>query len=146
MRKKSSLFTAAQFTPTQWDTADDKVKFAEQFVYFVEHDFQEGHFPKWFYTQLSMTFGHIAHYNQHGFYAEFFNDIKGKIAFLQQTLEAHGFGDPAYTYSDVEKALAAWVRERDLLAKYCQTARILREKEEREQLAILKAKYEPKGV
>ena len=32
-----------------------------------------------------MTFGHIAHYNQSGFYSEFFESTMDKVRFLEQT-------------------------------------------------------------
>lgn len=105
-------FTAAQFTPTQHSTAVDKARFANHFVKFWESDFAWPCFPKWFYTRLSMTFGHIAHYNQHGFYDEFFTSNLGRWNFLQITERGGGYGDPAFTYSDVERALKAWLEAR----------------------------------
>lgn len=138
-------FTASQFTPTKFDTAEDKAKFANQFVRFVESGFKWTIFPKWFYTRLSMTFGHIANFNQQGFYATWFGSTESKLAFLRQTLSGGQYGDPAYTYSDVEKALAAWVRERDFLTQYQLRSALDIERFERGELARLKAKY-PEAV
>ena len=105
------LFTAEQFTPTKFDTAEDKAKFANHFVRFVESDFKSTLFPKWFYTRLSMTFGHIAHYNQSGFYSEFFESTMDKVRFLEQTRLAGCYGSPEHTYCDVERVIVKWVRD-----------------------------------
>src|SRR3990167_862659 len=60
------------YTATEFDTAADKEKFELQFKRFVMSDFAENKFPNWFYKSLSMTFGHIAHYNKAGFYSTFY--------------------------------------------------------------------------
>lgn len=103
------LFTASQFVGTQFDTSEDKAKFANQFLRFVSAGFRRTLFPQWFYRRLSMTFGHIAHYNQAGFYENFFTTPKGKVEFIAICLNGGGYGDPAYTYSDVEKELKKWL-------------------------------------
>lgn len=113
-------FQASQFTPTQWDTAQNKVWFARQFMRFVQSDFAERHFTDRFYRRLSNTFGHIAHYDRRGFWCEFFTTTADKVQFLEQTLAYPCYGDPAWTYSDVEKALRAWLRASDILAQYQQ--------------------------
>lgn len=103
------VFTADQFTPTEWSTAEDKAKFANQFVVFVESGFARDKFPKWFYTRLSMTFGNIAHYNQEGFYATWFMDTDSKMEFLQNVIAYPCYGSSSFTYSDVEIALQNWL-------------------------------------
>lgn len=135
------LFTGAQFSPTKWDTAEQKAKFANQFVRFVESDFKESLFPKWFYNRLSMTFGHIAHYDQAGFYGAQFSTLRKQLAFLDQTVNGGGYGDPAYTYSDVERALAAWVIKSGIAAKIEAKLGQAIEAAERNQLARLQVKY-----
>ncbi len=112
------LFTASQFTPTKFDTAEDKAKFANHFVRFVESDFRSTLFPKWFYTRLSMTFGHIAHYNQSGFYSEFFESTMDKVRFLEQTRLAGCYGSPEHTYCDVERVIVKWVRDSGIESLY----------------------------
>ena len=130
------------FTATQWDTAEDKADFVNHFILFVRSDFSEAYFTKKFYTRLSMTFGHIAHYNQAGFYGTFFDSTEGKLAFLKRTATYHCCGDRKFTYSDVEKYLRKWVVEQGLVRKY--ETRLAKETEadERALLAKLKAKYE----
>ena len=104
------IFSASQFTPTQWDTAEDKAKFANHLVRFIESGFKQPLFYKWFYRRLSMTFGHIAHYNSYHFYTVFFQSPEGKRNFLNSLLTGGGYGDPAFTYSDVEKVIKEYVR------------------------------------
>ena len=80
------LFNPNQFTPTQWETAEQKAKFANQFVSFTESDFSITKFPNWFYQRLSNCFGNIARTNQIGFYSTYFESVTGKINFIQNCL------------------------------------------------------------
>ena len=138
---KKTRFTAEQFRPTQWDTAEEKARFANAFVRFVESDFKATLFPKTFYRRLSMTFGHIAHYDQGGFYATFFTTALGKVRFLEQCVTWDCCGDPAYTYSDVETALRAWIKAEGLVETYQAKLCAAVEASERAQLARLVQKY-----
>lgn len=136
-------FTADRFTPTKWDSADTKAAFARQFIKFVQADFAKNKFPKTFYQRLSMTFGHIAHYNQGGFFETFFTTTGGKVRFLRMTLAHPCYGDASWTYSDVERALQTWLRENDILSQYEQRLAEEIEAEERAALARLRGKYQP---
>ncbi len=146
MFETSNDFTADQFTATQWEGADQKAKFARQFIAFVESDFAKDKFPVWFYRRLSMTFGHIAHFNQHGFFETFFTSTEDKVKFLRQTVRHTCYGDPAWTYSDVEKALKKWVMENAVLFKHENRLADEHEAAERAELARLKGKYATKGA
>lgn len=128
-------------TATKWDTGENKEKFIRQFKAFVLSGFKPEKFTKAFYMRLSLTFGHIAHYNQAGFYRVFFSTTAGKIDFVRQSLEYTCVGDPAFTYSDVERILQTWLREQGILEKL--TAELAAEVETREraELARLQAKY-----
>jgi len=142
-----TLFTASQFTPTAYDSAEQKAKFATQFVRFVEADFKRTLFPKWFYKALSCTFGHIAHYDQNGFYHTWFRDTRAKLAFLDRTLEFPRYGDPKFTYSDVETVLARWVAESKKADYYRGRLASETEAAERAELARLTFKYQnPDGT
>lgn len=112
------MFTADQFKPTKFDTADDKLWFAKQFVKFVKSGFEHRHFTDRFYRRLSNTFGHIAHYDRGGFWQTFFDSTEGKVRFLEITLRHPCYGDPAWTYSDVERELKRWLAVEGTLAKY----------------------------
>jgi hypothetical protein len=105
-----SYFRPEYFTPTEWSTREDKAKFAIQFVKFVGGGYKFSNFPKWFYTRLSLTFGHIAHYNQAGFYETFFTTDEGKQRFWEITMNFPCYGNPAVSYSDVEKLLQEWFK------------------------------------
>jgi len=134
-------FDPTQFTPTQWDTAKDKAAFANRFVRFVESDFAAKPFTEKFYRRLSNTFGHIAHYNRGGFWSEFFTTTADKVRFLEQTLQHPCYGDPAWTYNDVERVWQAGLRADETLERYRQRLAEETEAGERAELARLQAKY-----
>lgn len=142
MPKAKALFTASQFTPTEWSSAEEKAKFANHFVRLVESGFKETMFQKWFYTRMSKCFGHIAHYNQGGFYNVWFTNTENQLAFLKHCLQGGGYGSPEFTYSDVERSLKTWIREMELILKMETQISKASESSERAQLAALKAKYE----
>ncbi|MDE1905128.1 MAG: hypothetical protein KGH75_01575 [Rhodospirillales bacterium] len=135
-------FTAAEFTPTQWDTAEAKADFANRLCKFIAADFKQTLFTKSVYRRLSNAFGHIAHYDLHGFYGTFFESSAGKIEFLDQTLHHRCYGDPSYTFSDVERAIIARLRKTGLLEAYRALRAAEIERSERATLARLKAQYE----
>ena len=139
-------FTAKEFMTTKWDDGQTKANFGRQFIKFVESDFDQRLFSQAFYRRLSMTFGHIAHFNRQGFFETFFTTTADKVRFLRMTLAHPCFGDPAFTYSDVERALQSWLLERGIVAKCEQRLADETEVGERSELARLKAKYERKPV
>ena len=134
-------FTADQFTPTRWDSAEEKARFARQFIRFVKSDFAERDFSNAFYRRLALSFGHIAHFNRQGFYQEFFTATRGKVRFLRMTLAHSGWGDPGFTYSDVERALQSWLHQNGVLGRYERRLAAEQEAAERAELARLQAKY-----
>jgi hypothetical protein len=135
------IFCASQFTPTQWNTAQEKATFAKQFVRFIQSDFAAKHFTDKFYRRLSNTFGHIANYNRGGFWDTFFTSTADKMLFLEQTLQHPCYGDPAWTYSDVERSLQAWLQGDNTLNRYRQRFAEETETMERAELARLQKKY-----
>jgi len=137
IRNDSVTFTASQFTPTQWDNADDKAWFANQFVRFVESGFEQKHFSDRFYRRLSNTFGHIAHYNRLGFWETFFTTTEDKLRFLEITLNHPCYGDPEWTYSDVERALKSWLTDEGTVEAFRQN-----EASERAQYERLRVKFQ----
>jgi hypothetical protein len=134
-------FTAKKFTPTKWERVERKVSFARQFIRFVESDFSKRQFPHAFYVRLALTFGHIAHYNQGGFFDHFFSSTEGKVRFLQQTLQHPCCGDPTFTYCDVERAVQSWLHQNGILEKYEHRLEKEMVQAERNELARLQAKY-----
>ena len=99
------------YTPTEHSSANAKERFAKKFKRFVETGYKWTQFPKWFYIRLSMTFGHIAHYDRQGFFATWFQSKKDIKIWEKRIMYWKAFGDPAYTYSDVERDLSKWLGE-----------------------------------
>jgi hypothetical protein len=145
MSKSKPVFTAEDFTATKFQTAQDKADFANQFVKFVESDYSKSEFPKWFYTRLSNTFGHIAHYNHDVFYAEFFGSLEGRCRFARITEIHKVYGDAVWTFSDAELAIQEWAKEYGMVSRADAEFNKATEIRERYLLAQLKAKYEPKN-
>ncbi len=136
-------FVAADFVPTQWDTAEQKAKFANALLAFIAQDFPRSKFHESFYRRLSNTFGHIACYNRDGFCERFFLTAGDKLAFLDQCVTWPCHGDPAYTYSDVERAVAARLRKSQIVAILSSQIAVERRRRELALLSELKARYEP---
>jgi len=96
-----------------------------------------------------MMFGHIAHYDRGGFYAEWFEDLAARIRWLEYIGRGGmfgemgwGMGSAAHTYSDVEQAISEWLRAHPVKLATMQAERALQHEEaERQQLARLQAKY-----
>jgi hypothetical protein len=106
------------FIPTQWSTSADKKRFAQAFIRLVEGDFKLTLFPKWFYQRLSNCFSNIAHYNQGGFYDAQFCDAAHQSRFISNCLNHPCYGDPRFTYSDVERFLQTWIQDNGILDRY----------------------------
>jgi hypothetical protein len=126
---------------TSWEPAKRKAQFAKQFIRFVLSDFAHSQFTKAFYRRLAMTFGHIAHYDCYGFFDTFFTTTADKLRFLRHTMQWPCYGDPGFTYSDVERALQSWLLHSGVLAKYEQRVAQETEAAEKQELARLQAKY-----
>jgi hypothetical protein len=142
MFDKITDFTADKFSPTTWEPAKKKAQFAKQLIRFIEADFPRRQFTQALYHRLALTFGHIAHVNRHLLYDAFFTTTEGKVRFLCQIRQWPCYGDPAFTYSDVERALQSWLLQSDILARYEERLAQDAEAAERAELARLKAKYE----
>ncbi len=115
MPTNNGLFRAQEFTPTKFRSADEKAHFANHFFRFVTSNFTETLFTQKFYERLSTTFGHIAHYSKTGFYDEFFRNAKDQLRFLDQVVKWPCYGDPAFTFSDVEGAIQKEVARQHLV-------------------------------
>ncbi|MEO6966691.1 MAG: hypothetical protein ABI076_12485 [Acidobacteriaceae bacterium] len=111
-------FTPDQFTATRFDSAEVKAAFGNHFLHFAHSDFKRSLFTKSFYNRLSMCFSHIANYNLEGFYGVWFADDESRLNFLHHTLRFPCYGDPAYTYSDVEREIQCHIRTTSLVRQY----------------------------
>ncbi|HUZ96746.1 MAG TPA: hypothetical protein VMU57_17725 [Edaphobacter sp.] len=130
-----------QFTATQFDSAEVKAAFGNHFLHFVHSEFNRSLFRKPFYNRLSMCFSHIAHYDLAGFYDVWFADDESRLNFLHHTLRFPCYGDPAYTYSDVEREIQRHILTTSLVRQYeLRVAAAVRSREIT-QMERLQAKY-----
>ena len=134
-------FEPDHFTATQWSTAEDKAKFANALMKFIAHEFPRQSFSKTLYQRLSNTFGHIAHTNQDGYYSAFFERDADKVVFLDQTLRWPCYGDPTYTFCDVERAVQRRLRAANVIEVFRMREADATRKRELDILARLQAKY-----
>jgi hypothetical protein len=115
LKGNPGTFQASNFTATQWNTAEDKARMADKLTKFILNGFQQGSFTKEMYKRLSTMFGHIAEYNIHGFYTVWFDDDAACLKWAENAMRGGvlGFvvGDPAWTWSDVERALQKWLSD-----------------------------------
>ena len=134
-------FLPSEFMPTKFSTAQDKAEFGNTFLHFIESEWARTAFSKSFYNRLSMCFSHIAHYDAAGFYETWFTSDADRLRFLRHTLAWPCWGDPEYTFCDVERAIQHEVRKRNYLARYELRAAEAVFSSEMETLKRLEAKY-----
>ncbi|GHP00665.1 hypothetical protein KSF_107120 [Reticulibacter mediterranei] len=139
-------FCANQFTSTAFDSHEEKAKWANAMASWIRRGFPKNGWRKGLYEPLHTNlYGHIAHFDLHGFYAEWFADIHQQLQWLQYAAKGGAFGggrgDPAYTWSDVERALSAWIRGSGLIERYQQRCAQEIEAKERALLSHLQQKY-----
>ena len=134
-------FLPTDFTPTRFSTAADKAEFGNQLLRFIESEWAQALFTKDFYHRLSMCFGHIAHVDRLTFYETWFTCHHDRPRFLEKTLKWPCWGDPEYTFSDVEQAIQQEVRKRNYLARYQLRVAEAERASEMETLRRLETKY-----
>jgi hypothetical protein len=115
---RAKPFDASQFVATRWNSAADKGSFGNTYLHFIESEWKRSLFTKSFYQRLSNCFGHIAHNDIHGFYDTWFTRDRHRLGFLKNTLSWPCWGDPTFTYSDVESTIKKQVRARNYVALY----------------------------
>jgi hypothetical protein len=140
---RAAPFDASQFVATQWSTAADKAAFGNTYILFIESEWKWSLFTKSFYQRLSNCFGHIAHYNQHQFYETWFTSDKDRFEFIRNTLAWPCWGDPKFTYCDVERAIKQQVGAKNYFALYELRAAEESRSVEMAVLVRLEAKYRP---
>jgi len=111
-------FPPTQFIPTRWSTAEEKARFGNALLHLIDSGFARNIFTDRLYGRLSNCFGHIAHYNSTGFYEEWFLSLTAQVRFLEHTLRFPCYGDPEFTFSDVESEIQREVRNRNYLPRY----------------------------
>ena len=134
-------FLPSEFVPTKFSSAQDKADFGNAFLHFIESEWARSAFSKSFYNRLSMCFGNIAHYNLATFYETWFTSDTDRLEFLRHSLQWPCWGDPEFTFCDVERAIQQEIRKRNYLARYeLRVAESVRSGE-MEALKRLEAKY-----
>jgi len=101
--------TLTEYTPTELHTAEDKAKWEKKFKNFILKGCKDTMFNKPIYSRLKLMFEHIAHYDKHGFYAEWFSTPARRLAWLKHIAESPTYGNPNRTWSDVEQSIKRWV-------------------------------------
>ena len=134
-------FLLTEFTPTKFSTNADKAEFGNHFLRFIDSEWAQALFTKDFYHRLSCCFGHIANYDRATFYKTWFASERDRVRFLEHILRWPCWGDPEYTFSDVERAIQQEVRKRNYLARYELRAAEAVRSGEMETLKRLEAKY-----
>jgi hypothetical protein len=134
-------FLPEEFTPTKFSTAADKAEFGNHFLRFIDAEWAQALFTKDFYHRLSMCFGHIAHCDRATFYETWFTRDQARLRFIEKTLKWPCWGDPEYTFSDVERAIQQEVRKRNYLTRYQLRVAEADRASEMETLRRLEAKY-----
>lgn len=135
-------FSPAQFTPTPWDSAKEKARFANGLARFIESGFEQGLFRPAIYSRLSLCFGHIAEYDRDGFYTTWFVNNERRLAWLGNAVgSAYRGRDLSRSFSDVEDRIADYIRASGLIERYEGMVAADIERKERATLARLQAKY-----
>ncbi len=111
-------FLPNEFVPTQFSTSAEKANFGNALLHFLDANCARELFTKKFYNRLSMTFGHIAHYDIEGFYSTWFTGDRHRLGFVQKLLHWPCHGDPKFTFSDVEHAVQQIMLKRNYLERY----------------------------
>jgi hypothetical protein len=134
-------FVPSQFVPTKFSTAEDKATFANKLIRFLENDCPQSQFTKKLYQRLSNCFQHIAEYDDAGFYDTWFSSPVQKLAFLKNLLRFPCYGDPQWTFSDVERALQVAIGGTTLLEQYQLRSSAFVDEKELALLAVLQARH-----
>jgi hypothetical protein len=98
-------------------------------------------FQEFLQPPFDVLFTHNAHYDAAGFYATWFTSDADRLRFLLHTLAWPCWGDPEFTFCDVERAIQQEIRKRNYLARYELRAAEAMRSGEMETLKRLEAKY-----
>ena len=137
------LLQAEQFTATRFDAPQVKADFGNQLLDFIAEGFPQKRFTQRFYRVLMQHFGMIAHHDQHGFWREFFTTTADQVRFLEEITSHACWGDPAFTFSDLERVVVARLRSAGLVARLRAVLDRETEATERALLNRLQARYQP---
>lgn len=134
-------FLPEDFLPTKFSTAEDKTAFGNTLLHFLEQGCKRELFTSSLYDRLSNCFEHIAHCDRETFYEFWFRTDQDRLRFVQHTLRGRCWPNPAFTFSDVERAIQREIESRGYLARYELQAAVNEHSREMEILQRLEAKY-----
>jgi hypothetical protein len=103
-----TIFTTNRFTATPHSTAEEKARFCAAFAKFILSGFARRLFRHDFYRRLSNIFGHIANYDDTGFWEVWFSSPDRQRQFVRRIHDWVPVGDPHFCWSDVERELKSW--------------------------------------
>ena len=136
-------YSAALFVDGSYGGAAGKARTTNAILKFIDSGFDRDLFTRQVYSGgLMYMFGHIAHYNQSGFFSTWFDSDSDILNWLVYVSEARLYGDADCTLIEVERIVQKFVRDSGLIALYEGRIARAQEEAERAQLAALKAKYE----
>ena len=141
-----TFFTASDFLPTKWSTADEKAQFGNTLLYFMLTGFLAGRFTEKLYMRLSMCYGHIAHFDRQGFSETWFDSPESIASFVNHLMQWPCHGDAGYTFSDVERAIQREAARLNLVAKVNEAAARSTQQRELALLSTLENKYRRDSV
>ena len=136
-----TFFTASDFVPTKWSTAEEKAVFGNNLLHFMLTGFLAERFTEKLYTRLSMCFGHVAHFDRRGFAETWFDSPKSTASFVNHLMQWPCHGDPGYTFSDAEQAIQREVARLNLVATVNEAAASSIQARELALLDALESKY-----
>ena len=134
-------FLPEDFFPTKFSTAGDKAAFGNMLLHFLELNCKRELFTGSLYDRLSTCYGHIAHCDRETFYENWFKTDQDRLRFIQHTLRGRCWPNPAFTFSDVERAVQREIESRGYLARYELQATVAEHSREMEILHRLEAKH-----
>lgn len=134
-------FSPEDFLATQFSSGADKAEFGNTLLHFLESECKRELFTNTLYQRLSNCYAHIAHSDRETFYETWFADEAKRLRFLVHTLCGRCWPDPAYTFSDVERAVQREIESRGYLARYELQAAVAVHSRDMEMLERLEAKH-----
>jgi len=103
---------AGRFVATEWDSVYEKRTFFSWLKRFMLNGCPKKMWSKKAYRHLNLhLFGHIAHYNQEGFWQTWFEKERSCHKWVDNIAERACYGSPTCTWSDVEVAIKNWLNE-----------------------------------
>jgi hypothetical protein len=111
----TNLFTAKQFTATKFASPEKKAHVANSLIAFLADGCPRKKFTPTLYRAVSNMWGHMAEGNIEGFWQQWFSTPGRIYNFCLKIVGHEPCGDPAYTFSDVERAVGQYLSEGDFL-------------------------------